>query len=86
MVEFEDNKYIVIKTQDFKNLSMTNRGALIGVLDKIQRDRLALGKDPEPKYYVCNQDEPYAIDVLNTILKGEERKERKRISDHATSR
>lgn len=25
------------------------------------------GRNPEPKYYVVNQDEPYAEEVLNII-------------------
>lgn len=76
MAEFEDNKFIVVKMDDYMRLSITNRGKLLGVLDMIQKTRLKDGRDPEPKYYVCNRDEPYSMDVLNTILKGEERKER----------
>lgn len=30
---------------------------------------------PDHKYYVCNQDEPYAEKVIEIILKGEEEKE-----------
>jgi len=33
---------------------------------------------PENKYYVCNQDEPYAEKVLQTIKEGEEQKQRKK--------
>lgn len=29
---------------------------------------------PDNKYYVCNQDEPYAKDVIKTILEGEKNK------------
>ena len=28
---------------------------------------------PDNKYYVCNQDEPYAQEVINIILKGEKK-------------
>jgi hypothetical protein len=36
---------------------------------------------PENKYYVCNQDEPYAEKVLQTIKEGEEQKQRKKPSE-----
>ena len=29
---------------------------------------------PDNKYYVCNQDEPYAQDVLDVISRGEDEK------------
>jgi len=32
---------------------------------------------PKNNYYVCNQDEPYAEKVLNTILDGEDAKKNK---------
>ncbi|MGA2433964.1 MAG: hypothetical protein ABSG25_01625 [Bryobacteraceae bacterium] len=33
--------------------------------------------NPGNKYYVCNQDEPYAQKVIDIILKGENKKEKK---------
>ena len=34
------------------------------------------GKKMNQKYYVCNQDEPYAKKVIDTILEGEDAKGR----------
>lgn len=39
-----------------------------------------IGKKINQKYYVCNQDEPYAQDVIDIILKGEDEKQRKESS------
>ena len=36
--------------------------------------RKAKGKKPYNKYIICNQDEPYAEEVWQTILKGEKKK------------
>ena len=33
-----------------------------------------VGKKTEQKYYVCNQDEPYANKIINIILEGEKLK------------
>ena len=74
---FEENKFIVINVKDFEALSRTNRNTLVGVLDKLYRDRESVGKDPMPRYYVCNQDEPYAGEVLKAILDGEGNKNAK---------
>ncbi len=35
-------------------------------------------KKMDQKYYVCNQDEPYAQEVLDVILKGEKEKEKQK--------
>ena len=59
MKQYED-KFIVI-----------NKKHLIG-LSTIMTDRLAAVINdldlPENKYYVCNQDEPYAQQIIDIIL------------------
>jgi hypothetical protein len=42
--------------------------------DYIAAMRKHVGKDPDPQYYFCNQDEPYADTVLGVILAGEDAK------------
>ena len=76
MAAFEDSKFIVIPTKYLDRLTVTARVQLRTVLNRVQRLRAKDGKESENKYYVVNRNEPYADDVLNTILLGEERKER----------
>ena len=69
MAEFEE-KFIVINRKHF-----AEKGIPDYLLENLQD---TLGKIeaylPGHKYYVCNQDEPYAQDILAMILKGEEAK------------
>ena len=76
MAAFEDSKFIVIPTKYLDRLTVTARVQLRTVLNRVQGLRAEDGKESENKYYVVNRNEPYADDVLNTILLGEERKER----------
>ena len=50
-----------------------------GLLNSIKKFKRAygnrVGKELNQKYYVCNQDEPYAQRVIDIILKGEENKD-----------
>ena len=79
MAVFEDDKFIVIPTKYLDRLSMTLRGQLKYITARVRDLRIEDRKhNLDPRYYVVNQDEKYALDVLNTILLGEERKERKR--------
>jgi len=78
MPVFEDNKFIVIPTKYLAQLAITNRVNLERLLDRIENLRLADRKDPNPRYYVCNVDEPYAREVHDAILKGEKLKEKNR--------
>ena len=78
MAEYEDNKFLVLKVEDVMRLEKEDRERLNMLLYRIGSNRENQGKNPDPKYYACNQDEPYAIDVLDVILRGEERKERAR--------
>jgi hypothetical protein len=77
MAEFEKDKFIVIPTKYLERISTTARIQLAAVMNAVEKVR---GKDKVvnlyPEYYVVNQDEPYAEDVLSVILRGEERKER----------
>ena len=77
MARFEDDKFIVLPTKYVEQMPSTLKTQLAYVCDRVRTLRSdAKGEyTPVPKYYVCNQDEPYAQDVLNTILLGEERKE-----------
>ena len=74
----DDDKFIVIPKETMERLSMTARGQLGYMMSQINtmREKDAGGPVPSPRYYVVNQDEPYADEVLNTILLGEKRKER----------
>jgi len=70
MAKFKD-KFIVINRNAF---------AKNGVPDHItDAFKVLLGKIeeyvPNNKYYVCNQDEPYAQKVIDTILSGEDEKQ-----------
>ena len=69
MAEYE-NKFIVINTK-YLNYSVIPRhvlGTFFFLAKQIER------YIPENKYIVCNQDEPYAEDVLKVILDGEDNK------------
>jgi hypothetical protein len=76
MASFIEDKFLVLPTKYLDQLSTTNKAHLNYILNRIKVMREEQGKTDSPKYFVCNQDEPYANDVLNTILLGEERKER----------
>jgi hypothetical protein len=73
-VEFDPDKYVVIPRKYLKLLALTHRVHLIGVLERVQKMRGRLTKEPDPAYYVCKQDEPYADKVLEIILQGEKEK------------
>ena len=87
MAEFEE-KFIVINRKHIDELikhgdeNPTASGAQIRVKDLFEAldyfsiaYRGFVGKELDQKYYVCNQDEPYAQKVLDTIIDGENLKE-----------
>jgi hypothetical protein len=67
MVEFEE-KFFVINRKHIENAPPYQRGLMNLLLNQINRFA------PFNKYYICNQDEPYAGEVLRVILEGEEAK------------
>jgi len=63
-----ENKFFVINRKHLLNIPETyiNRVQVaLRIMDRYS---------PSNKYFICNQDEPYAQDVIQTILKGEEAK------------
>ena len=44
------------------------------LLKRIRENRKIDGRPTDNRYIVCNQDEPYAEEVWQTILKGEDAK------------
>lgn len=75
-------KFIVLANKDIiSNLNNTfmadTTKRLINALNEYNElVELASGKGKGKKFYVCNQDEPYAAFVIKTILHGEEQKEK----------
>lgn len=81
-IKFEPDKFIVINRKHIKELDkfLNDNGAptatrsTVLLSNAIQRfgDSCAMNTKPlKQKYYVCNQDEPYADEVLKVILEGE---------------
>jgi hypothetical protein len=62
MAEYQE-KFIVVNG---KHLTLQQIGELLTLLETF--------KLPNNKYYVCNQDEPYAPRIIKTILDGEDQK------------
>ena len=69
----EENKFIVIPVKDLRYLDNPQHSSLKEIVEKLAEGRKLEGKKSN-EYYVCNQDEPYAKEVLEVILKGEEAK------------
>lgn len=76
MAERMYNKFTVIKNEDMeKYLSDSEKELLNNIIL-----RIAIGRDRDRKvaentYYVVNTDEPYAEEILQLILKGEDEKQ-----------
>lgn len=62
--KYEENKYMVIPWKYLVGIDQS-------IIDQIADHALKTGFNLESKYYVCNQDEPYADKVLDVILEGE---------------
>jgi DNA/RNA endonuclease YhcR with UshA esterase domain len=71
IVEIKRFTHLVIKQEDV-NKYLTERKAkkFNKLIEEINRGRVKDGKGYN-NYYVCNEDEPYANDVITTILHGE---------------
>ncbi len=80
MKEFQPDKFIVINTKRFEELRGNSNGLTIKIFKEALRDfnesyRHHMRKPMDQKYYVCNQDEPYAEQVLDLILGRNKREE-----------
>ncbi|MEM5637251.1 hypothetical protein AAHB65_23240 [Bacillus toyonensis] len=65
-------KFGVLKIEDVVKVSTQSElAALRSIVRKIGVMRKEEGRNPEPEYYVVNQDEPYAEEVLNLIKQHE---------------
>ena len=82
MAEKEKRKYLVIKMADVDQVA-EGRGLLFDpftqmtveqLLEAIRSEREVDGRPTDNKYIICNQDEPYAEKVWQTILEGEDAK------------
>lgn len=71
----KETKFMVLKLEDItKYLDMKDLNKLEMICLKIKSKRLDDGKETDPKYICCNQDEPYAEVVWQIILYGENMK------------
>ncbi len=61
-------KYLQSTGDAIKDLHI---GRLRRAIQMLEMDKIL----PDNKYYVCNQDEPYAPFVIDIILRGEELKD-----------
>lgn len=79
-----ENKFLVLKLSDIDKLDEPRRLEVQVIIQAINKIRLNEERGPIPKYWVCNQNEPYAQRVIDYILIGEDRKEfLNRVGDHA---
>jgi len=77
MAEKQKDKFVVISRKDIIDyFTWPEAVELSTLLKKIQRRRKEDGKAIN-SYIVCNQDEPYAEEVWQLILKGESANEKK---------
>ena len=73
--ERKANTHIVIKREDIlKYLTDEQIKYLNAVLNTIADGRKNDGKQTDNSYYICNTDEPYADEMLEVILKGENKR------------
>lgn len=67
--------HIVIKIDDAKAyLTKDQISQIEKCLEDIQKGRIKDGKVPVNRYFICNEDEPYAKTVEDMILAGEAQK------------
>jgi hypothetical protein len=90
MTDFKvEEKYLVVKRSDLGKFFSQFQGGLFAtkeeqqamdsipfneVLNGVREMRESDGKNPNPKYWVCNQDEPYADMIIRIIELGERSK------------
>ena len=70
-----EEKYLVLKLDDIREfLTADGHRELQELCEYIEAMRERGGRTRHTKYIVCNQDEPYANKVWETILRGEDAK------------
>lgn len=62
-------RYLVIPRKYIDQLRLDKRLLLQSIIDEIQNMRLNENKDIDPSYIVCKQNEPYAEQIWDLILK-----------------
>lgn len=77
-----EEKFVVFNIKDIDEYLSTSSKANLVLMEKaIQLGREKDGKKGVNNYYVCNQDEPYAQQVIDIILAGETEKENNEIKN-----
>lgn len=74
MVNYEEKFIVIRKWKISDNLSDKEQKQLDELISKANESDDFFDKEPH-KYYVCNQDEPYAKRIIRIILRGERIKE-----------
>ncbi len=74
MKDYEE-KFLVINWKYLENAKDAKQQLLIDRLKRAVKYLQMHKIIPDNKYYVCNQDEPYAPFVIDIILRGEELKD-----------
>ncbi len=67
-------KYIVFKIEDVEGLSPRQRRQLNSIHEQIQIMRRKQGRPEKNRYVICNQDEPYAEELWQLIIRREREK------------
>lgn len=70
------DKYTIIPNKYIELLPIDMKKNLDAIINMVIEVRLVLGKDTDPKYYVCKTTEPYSNSVIDMIMEGEESKKR----------
>ncbi|MCP4900792.1 MAG: hypothetical protein GY906_27825 [bacterium] len=73
-MQYDDQKFLVIPVKDLAYLTQAQRASLGEPLAAIMTGRTRDGLPASNKYYIVNQDEPYAGQILHEILIAEEKK------------
>lgn len=71
MVKKETTHFVIKKEDALKYLTEVEYQTLESILNTIIRGRAKDGKRPVNRYYICNEDEPYAKMVEGVIVGGE---------------
>lgn len=75
--ELKKDTHIIFKVEDIeKYLDPELKGKLGAIMGFVFNGRKRDGKTPKNKYYICNLDEPYALEVLGAIIDGESNKQK----------